>query len=230
MKTFIPPDDCSLGNIDAPCFRNLLPEEIDLARNSKTRVIFRKGENLTKQGAFASSVLFIMDGLAKQYVEGDATRNFNLRLLKGGEFVGLSVAFNNHTYQYSVVALRETTACLIEKEAVTSLIKANGAFAYNIINRYCEQNSKLYNSIRDLMYKQMNGRLAGALLYLWNEQVKAEVFPYLSRKDIADFAGLSTESTVKLLKTFEKEGLISLEDKDIRLNDVAGLEQINLRG
>ncbi|HOP12747.1 MAG TPA: ABC transporter permease [Lentimicrobium sp.] len=124
MKTFIPPDDCSLGNIDAPCFRNLLPEEIDLARNSKTRVIFRKGENLTKQGAFASSVLFIMDGLAKQYVEGDATRNFNLRLLKGGEFVGLSVAFNNHTYQYSVVALRETTACLIEKEAVTSLIKA----------------------------------------------------------------------------------------------------------
>jgi CRP/FNR family transcriptional regulator len=230
MKTFIPPDDCSLGNIDAPCFRNLLPEEIDLARNSKTRVIFRKGENLTKQGAFASSVLFIMDGLAKQYVEGDATRNFNLRLLKGGEFVGLSVAFNNHTYQYSVVALRETTACLIEKEAVTSLIKANGTFAYNIINRYCEQNNKLYNSIRDLMYKQMNGRLAGALLYLWNEQVNAEVFPYLSRKDIADFAGLSTESTVKLLKTFEKEGLISLEDKDIRLNDVAGLEQINLRG
>jgi len=230
MKTFIPPDDCSLGNIDAPCFRNLLPEEIDLARNSKTRVIFRKGENLTKQGAFASSVLFIMNGLAKQYVEGDATRNFNLRLLKGGEFVGLSVAFNNHTYQYSVVALRETTACLIEKEAVTSLIKANGAFAYNIINRYCEQNNKLYNSIRDLMYKQMNGRLAGALLYLWNEQVNAEVFPYLSRKDIADFAGLSTESTVKLLKTFEKEGLISLEDKDIRLNDVAGLEQINLRG
>lgn len=230
MKTFIPPDDCSLGNIDAPCFRNLLPEEIDLARNSKTRVIFRKGENLTKQGAFASSVLFIMDGLAKQYIEGDATRNFNLRLLKGGEFVGLSVAFNNHTYQYSVVALRETTACLIEKEAVTSLIKANGTFAYNIINRYCEQNNKLYNSIRDLMYKQMNGRLAGALLYLWNEQVNAEVFPYLSRKDIADFAGLSTESTVKLLKTFEKEGLISLEDKDIRLNDVAGLEQINLRG
>lgn len=230
MKTFIPPDDCSLGNIDAPCFRNLLPEEIDLARNSKTRVIFRKGENLTKQGAFASSVLFIMNGLAKQYVEGDATRNFNLRLLKGGEFVGLSVAFNNHTYQYSVVALRETTACLIEKEAVTSLIKANGTFAYNIINRYCEQNNKLYNSIRDLMYKQMNGRLAGALLYLWNEQVNAEVFPYLSRKDIADFAGLSTESTVKLLKTFEKEGLISLEDKDIRLNDVAGLEQINLRG
>ncbi len=212
-------------------FRNLLPEEIELARNSKTRVVFRKGENLTKQGAFASSVLFVMDGLAKQYVEGDATRNFNLRLIKGGEFVGLSVAFNNHTYNYSVVALRETTACLIEKEAVTNLIKGNGAFAYNIINRYCEQDSKLYISIHDLMYKQMNGRLAGALLYLWREQIAGdEVFTYLSRKDIADFAGLSTESTVKLLKTFEKDRLIRLEDKNILLLDIPNLEQINLRG
>lgn len=230
MKTFIPPDDCSFSHIDAPCFRNLLPEEIELARNSKTRVVFRKGENLTKQGAFASSVLFILDGLAKQYVEGGATRNFNLRLVKSGEFVGLSVAFDNHTYNYSVVALRETTACLIEKEAVTGLIKGNGNFAYNIINRYCEQNSKLYTSIHDLMYKQMNGRLAGALLYLWKEQVSEEVFPYLSRKDIADFAGLSTESTVKLLKTFEKEGLVKLEDKNVVLIDLPSLEGINLRG
>lgn len=230
MKTFVPPDDCSFSHIDAPCFRNLLPEEIELARNSKTRVVFRKGENLTKQGAFASSVLFVMDGLAKQYVEGDATRNFNLRLVQSGEFVGLSVAFNNHTYNYSVVALRETTACLIEKEAVTSLIKSNGEFAYNIINRYCGQNSKLYISIHDLMYKQMNGRLAGALLYLWKEQIGDDVFPFLSRKDIADFAGLSTESTVKLLKTFEKEGLIRLEDKNILLLDIPNLEQINLRG
>lgn len=230
MKTFIPPDDCTLSHIDAPCFRNLLPEEIELARNSKTRVIFRKGENLTKQGAFASSILFVMDGLAKQYIEGDATRNFNLRLIKGGEFVGLSVAFEKNIYEYSVVALRETMACLIEKEAITGLIKANGSFAYNIINRYCEQNAKLYTSIHDLMYKQMNGRLAGALLYLWREQVSEDVFPFLSRKDIADFAGLSTESTVKLLKSFEKDGLLSLEDKNVILLDIPTLEQVNLRG
>lgn len=231
MKTYLPPDDCLFDNLDAPCFHNLLPEEIELARNSKTKVVFRKGENLTKQGAFASSVLFIIDGLAKQYVEGDTIRNYNLRLVKGGEFVGLSVAFDNHTYNYSVVALRETTACLIEKEAVSSLIKGNGTFAYNIINRYCEQNSKLYISIHDLMYKQMNGRLAGALLYLYQEQDRNDaVFPFLSRKDIADFAGLSTESTVKLLKTFEKDGLIKLDEKNIILNDIPGLEQISLKG
>ncbi|GAB1404552.1 hypothetical protein MASR1M74_17310 [Lentimicrobium sp.] len=230
MKSYVPTDDCSIGALNAPCFRNLLSAEIDLVRNSKTHIIFRKGENLTKQGAFASSVLFIIDGLAKQYIEGEGTRNFNIRLIKSSEFVGLSVVFNNARYDYSVVALRETKACLIEKEAIEHLIRGNGEFAFNIINRYCQQNNRLYASLNELMYKQMNGRLAGALLYLWNEQANEEVFPLLGRKDIADFAGLSTESTVKLLKSFEKDGLIKLEDKDIHLIDIQALEQINLKG
>lgn len=230
MKTYLIPDDCSLDNLDAPCFRSLLPEELNLVSASKTKVVFHKGENLTKQGTFASSVLFIIEGLAKLYVEGEAGRNLNLQLLKGGEFVGLSVAFNKNRYDYSVVALTDTTACLIEKEAITNLVKSNGNFGYNIIKRYCEQNTRLYGSISDLMNKQMNGRLAGALLYLYNEEVSGDVFTYLSRRDIADFAGLSVESTVKLLKSFERDNLIKLDEKNIILTDIPALEQINIHG
>lgn len=230
MRTYILPDDCTLDTMGAPCFKDLPPEELDLITASKTRVVFHKGENLTKQGTFASSVLFIVDGLAKQYVEGDARRNLNLRIVKAGDFVGLSVAFRKNTYNYSTIALKETTACLIEKAAITNLVKSNGSFAYSIINRYCEQNSTLYSSINDLMNKQMNGRLAGSLLYLGGENWGEEIFPLLSRKDIADFAGLSVESTVKLLKSFERDNLIELEDKNIKLLNIPALEQISIHG
>jgi CRP/FNR family transcriptional regulator len=57
-----------------------------------------------------------------------------------------------------------------------------------------------------------------------------EIFQLLSRKDIADFTGISTESTVKLLKTFEKEGLIALHDKDIKLLKHDALTDISRRG
>ena len=68
------------------------------------------------------------------------------------------------------------------------------------------------------MYKQMNGRLAETLLYIDSiKEEKEEIFQLLSRKDLADFAGISTESTVKLLKTFEKDGLIELHEKDIKI-------------
>ncbi len=57
----------------------------------------------------------------------------------------------------------------------------------------------------------MNGRLAYTLLYLGSENFNGEsIFTHLSRKDIADFAGISTESTVKLLKIFEKDSGLDL--------------------
>jgi len=81
------------------------------------------------------------------------------------------------------------------------------------------------------VYKQMNGRLADTLLYLGSVTFRHEnVFAFLSRKDVADFAGLSTESTVKLLKSFEKDGMISLEEKDIVIRDADALKLISKRG
>jgi CRP/FNR family transcriptional regulator len=52
----------------------------------------------------------------------------------------------------------------------------------------------------------------------------------LSRKDIADFAGISTESAVKILKTFEKESLISLDEKSVKVLNKPALEAISKNG
>ncbi|MDO9254306.1 MAG: Crp/Fnr family transcriptional regulator [Bacteroidales bacterium] len=231
MKTYSALDDCVLGGLGAPCFANLSPEEIALVSESKTQVLFRKGESLTKQGAFASSVLFVVEGLVRQYIIGDTNRDFNLRIIRSGEFVGLSAAFSKHTYDYSAIAMKETLACLIEKDAIAGLLKSNGNFAYGLINRYYENDSSLYNTIRSMMYKQMHGRLADVLLYLDTIKYNDEsIFGYLSRKEIADFAGLSTESTVKLIKGFEQDGLIKLIDKDIEVLEREDLKEISKRG
>ena len=81
MKTLSESDKDFICDIQAPCFQSLSPEEMEIMQDSRTQVLFRKGENLTKQGAFSSYVLFIINGLVKQYIEGNMTRNFNLSLL-----------------------------------------------------------------------------------------------------------------------------------------------------
>lgn len=166
MKTYTALEECVLGGLGAPCFANLLPEEIELIKDSKIQVQFIKGENLTKQGAFASSVLYVVDGLVRQYVIGDANRNFNLRIIQSGEFIGLSAAFSRLTYDYSTIALKDTLVCLIEKDAISGLIKSNGSFGYGLIKRVFENDSSMYETLRSIMYKQMHGRLADVLLYL----------------------------------------------------------------
>jgi CRP-like cAMP-binding protein len=231
MKTILESDQEFICEIQAPCFQMLSPGEVELIRSSKTQVLFRRGDNLTKQGAFASYVLFIINGLVKQYLEGDGTKSYNLRIIRPGDFVGLSAVFAKNIFNCSSVALTDCQVFLVEKDAIAGVVKQNGMFGYNIIKRYCDQNADLYGTVRSLMYKQMNGRLADTLMYI--ESLKsdnAEIFQLLSRKDIGDFAGISMESAVKLLKSFEKDGLIKLKEKDIELINHNALVEISKRG
>jgi CRP/FNR family transcriptional regulator len=231
MKPILETDQGFICDIQAPCFQILSPEEAELVRASKTQVLFRKGDNLTKQGAFASYVLFVIHGLAKQYIEGDGIKDFNLRIIQPGEFVGLSAVFTKNTFNYSSIALTDCQVFLVEKDAIANIVKQNGMFGFNIIKRYCEQNANLFDTLRTVMYKQMNGRMADTLLYI--DGLKAaypDIFQLLSRKDIADFSGVSTESAVKLLKSFEKDGLIQLNEKNVSVLNHKELLEISKRG
>jgi CRP-like cAMP-binding protein len=231
MKTITDSDKEFFCDIQAPCFQLLTQEEIEQVQASRTQVLFRKGENLTKQGAFASYVLFVITGFARQFIEGNGNRGYNLRIIRPGEFLGLSSVFGPNIFEYSSVAITDAQAFLIEKDAISKLVRQDGKFAYSIIKRYCEQNSLLFNTIHKLVYKQMNGRLADALLYLSPQEFSGvNIFSALSRKDLAEFAGISTESTVKLLKSFEKDGLIKLKEKDIILLNREALKEISRRG
>lgn len=231
MKTIIQTDSDFICDIQAPCFQTLSSEEAELVRSSKTQILFRKGDNLTKQGAFTSYTLFLIKGLAKQYIEGEGNKSYNLRIIRPGEFVGLSAIFQNNTFNYSSVALTDCQVFLVEKEAINRVCYQNGVFATHIARRYFEQNSDLYEKLTTVLYKQMNGRMADTLLYI--DSLKSEnheIFQLLSRKDLADFAATSTESAVKLLKSFEKDGLIALEEKDIHLLNYEALREINRWG
>jgi CRP-like cAMP-binding protein len=231
MRPILESEQEFICNIQAPCFQSLLPEEVELVRASKTQVLFRKGDHLSKQGAFASYALFVINGLAVQYIEGEHSKNYNLRIIQPGEFVGLSAVFNKNTFNYSSVAITDCQVYLVEKAAIVTVVQQNGTFGFNLIKRYCEQNSNLFDNLRHLLFQQMNGRIASALLYIDGlKEVNPSVFQLLSRKDLADFAAISTESCVKLLKSFEKDGFIALLEKDIVVINHSGLTEISKKG
>jgi CRP/FNR family transcriptional regulator len=77
----------------------------------------------------------------------------------------------------------------------------------------------------------MRGKLATALLYLNSKILQSEeIFSYLTRQDIADFASISVESVIKFLKEFEKEGILALDNKNISVTDPQKLAEISATG
>lgn len=212
--------DMSVGSIESSlsCFRMLTAEELDFINAHKTQVAYLKGETIFKQGAFSPHVLFVNQGLVRVYLQTGNSRQLNLHLAVSGSFMAFSAVFGENVYQYSAVALTEATICMIEKDALKQLLLQNPRFALQITTRNSSDERRYLEIISNLSYKQMRGKLASALLYLNEEDFAAQqVFHFLSRQDIADFASIPLESTVRFLKEFEKESIISLEGKNINI-------------
>jgi CRP/FNR family transcriptional regulator len=231
MDTFSESVNCVDCKKSSRCFKKLIPSELEFINQNKTQIVYRKGETICKQQAFASYVLYISDGLARLYLEHPNNKNLNLKILKTSEFIGLSSIYGDNIYHYSVIALKDCRICLIEKESFRKLLAGNGHFASEIINWYCEHEKHLFAKIQSLGNKQMHGRLADALLYLCKPEFLDEhIFSYLSRKDIAGFAGFSTESTVRILTEFKNDNIIDTDGKGIDILNLKMLKEISRRG
>lgn len=213
------------------CFRQLLPSELEFIDQSKVQINYSQGEDVCKQGAFASSIIYILDGLIKLSIEGPNSKSFILRIVNPAEFIGFSSLFGENTYHYSARTLMDTTICMIEKESIKKLIRENGVFASEIIKWHCQIQTYHYKKIHSLTYKQLHGRLADTLIYLSMEDFGiTNVFQYLTRKDLAELSAMSTEGAVRILSEFDKDGIIELKGKDINILDMEKLVKISKAG
>jgi len=73
--------------------------------------------------------------------------------------------------------------------------------------------------------------MADALLYLHEEIFMQPKFPMvLTRSDLAELSAMSKESAVKILRDFQKDGLIHISDHEIEILDYNTLLKISRIG
>ncbi|MCF8381231.1 MAG: Crp/Fnr family transcriptional regulator [Bacteroidales bacterium] len=215
----------------SPCLSQISEADLEYLDTMTTQLTYYQGENLFKQGAFAPYVLYVIDGMVKIYLQTGYDKQLNIRLAITGDFLAFSAVFGSSVYNYSSQALMDTRVFMIDKEALKEVLLRNPLFAMQITSINYRNEETLLSLIENLSYKQMRGKLATALLYLSSEEfLKLNIFRHLTRQEIADFAAVTTESAIKLLKEFEREGIIELEGKDIGIVDFIRLEEISRKG
>jgi CRP/FNR family transcriptional regulator len=223
--------NCTECNHKSICFNTLLNNELEFINKNKIQIHFSPGEILGKQGTFISYIMFVTKGIAKQYIEGGGQKKQAIKLTKTGDYIGLSNLQGSKLYHYSTIAIKDTEVCMIERDSILKIISKNVSFANEIIKVLSSDQVQLFNTLRNSSLKQTNGKMASILLYLSSEQFGDEtIFRHLTRKDIADFAGISLESSIKILKEFEHENIIKTDKKDIEILNREALQKIEHYG
>jgi len=213
------------------CFQHLYPDELEFLNEKKIQLTYLKGENIFKQGAFSPYVMHVVEGIVLVYLQTGYDKQINLRLSTAGDFLAFPSVFGENIYNYSAIALKDSTICMIDKGALNQLLLKNNDFAMRITSKNCKNEAHLLEIIKNVSFKQMRGKLATALIYLSGDEFSGQkVFQYLTRQDIADFASISTESAIKFLKEFEKERILKLKGKEIEIVDKTRLIDISKKG
>jgi CRP-like cAMP-binding protein len=198
------------------CFKLLSDKDLEVLNDRKTQISYLKGETIFKQGAFAPHVLFVNQGLVRVYLQTAPNKQLNISLAQKSDFLAFSAVFGENIHHYSASALVDCTICMIDKLALKNILLGNPEFALQISSRNMRIESRYMDIISNLSYKQMRGKLASALLYLSGEEfANEEIFSHLNRQVIADFASITSESAIKFMKEFEREGIIKLDGKRV---------------
>ncbi len=215
----------------SPLFCLLNSEELQLVDANKIHVNFKAGETIKKQGTFMSHVLSVNDGLAKLYIEGIEGRSAILRIVKPTSFIGGPGIYYDQRHHFTITALIDSSVCFIDIQVFKDILKGNQAFAEEFLKDFSRDVLTVYNRLIYLTQKQMPGRMADALLYLQDEVFLSPKFPMIiSRFDLADLSAMSRESAVKVLRDFQKDGLIRISDHEMELTDMDALRKISRIG
>jgi len=194
------------------CFQQLNTEELSLTTESKVQVIYKKGETIAKQGSFVTHILYVRKGTVKVYKEIEDGTNIIYNVMPAGSLIGLSALFYSETFQYSMAALDDSKICAIDKKVIENLFRDNSNFGMNVITILNEEILHLRSKMISLTRKQMAGRLADSILHLTNNVYNSGHFRMtLSRKELAEFSGMSTMSVVRTLQALIKKGIIREE-------------------
>ena len=219
---------CSIFDFDLSWYELLTDEEKLLIDEHSVSINFKKGETVCKRGAFASHIYFLEEGLVKVYLE-ERNKNLILTLFTKNNLLGMSSLYEgNNKLSYSVSTYTDSRVRMIDIQIFRQLLKQNSEFSYRVINLLNEKTSQIYGRFFSLTQKQLHGRLADILLCLANRIFKSSKFELpLSRADLGDLTGMSTESVIRMMKEFKDDGLIDMHCKSIELLDIARLERIS---
>lgn len=222
---------CTLEQNQVLCFDLLTPEEYELLRSKMLVINYKSGETICKQGAFASHIIILREGLVKLYMESSA-ENLVLQILPPNNIIGLTSCFdNNHVFFYSAQAYLDSTVQLIDMNVFMQVLNSNAKFATKMLSFLAEQSVITYGRFFCMTQKQTYGRFADVLLCLANRIYKTNRFPLqLSRKELAELSGMSIESIARILTRFKGEGLIEITSDFIEILDKPKLIEISLKG
>ena len=209
----------------------LTPKELDIVNENSREAEFRKGDIIIHEGSLNSNIIYLKSGLVKEYSRTSGEKEQILQIVKKFSYLGLPSLFGDRVNHYSYAALEQIKVCYIDMGIFKKLIKENGEFAYEILVSVSRDSLNNFHRFMSQSQKKTYGKVADAMLYFSRiiyENPEFEI-PF-TRQELADLIGISRESATRVLLKLKADGILSVDERHVKIENLEILQQISRNG
>jgi CRP/FNR family transcriptional regulator, polysaccharide utilization system transcription regulator len=208
----------------------LTKDELLRMADCKTSYIIKKGEPIFEEGEMTNGIYCVKDGVCKMTKLSANGKDQIVKLVKAGELLGQRSMISEEPANLSAVALEDMEVCFVPKSEILNFFNHNNQFSMNVMKTICGDLKEADDHMVSMAQKSVKERLAETLIYLEetfgiNEDGSLHI--QLSREELAGMIGTATESCIRLLSEFNKNGLVDLSGKKITIKNKSLLKKIS---
>ena len=179
---------------------------------------YRKGQTLTVQGAPVFGVYEIISGIIKtSKITTNGTETIH-DLYFPGDCIGYSEVITGKDSMLISTAVTNVKVRFIERQYFSELMGSNLKFANYFIRRSSMKLMETISNECDLKCRSAKSRMKKALeLLSFKYQSFGADQLNLSRGELASFAGVATETCIRILSELKKENKIQFNGRNIKV-------------
>lgn len=217
---------CGLGELCLP--RGLTADETERFEQivHRSRPI-QPGEHLFRSGDEFRSVASVRTGCFKSYVIDHEGQEQVLGFHLPGEIIGLD-AIHSCKHVANVVALDTSAVCGLTFDTVTGMARHMPELQAELFRVMSARISELETIAGDLSADERIAMFLVSLSERFSRRGYSdkEFILAMSRRDIASYLRLATETVSRVLARLQKAGVVKVDRKQVRILDMDELQSI----
>jgi len=196
----------------------------DLAEFEKIKrtVEYAPHQTVFYEGHVCLGLYLLCSGKVKLTRSSARGRRQIVRIIGPGELIEKHVFGDRALHEVTCETLERSQVCVIDKERYLAVIRGNPQLAIKLIQLLSHEVGVNMDHLDQFTFKTARERLAGLLLELGDRFGKKQedhvrVGLTLKREEVAEMAGMTVETAIRLLGVFRDEGVLTIDGRTITL-------------
>lgn len=211
-------------------FCSLSHEEKEALSVNKNGNFFKKGEVIFYENNYPHGFYCIRKGKVKISKLGNEGKEQVVRLAGTSELLGYRSILCNEAYQATATAMEDCYICHISSDSFHKVLNDSKRLSLKLVKLLSLNLKDSEQKLINISQKSVKERIAEALLLMKNkfgvEHDGKTLNIVLTRSEIADIAGTTTETTIRTLTLLKKEEVLELRGKKIIIKNLERLTRV----